>query len=221
MLRRQGLPFELMPNGQPTGHLRQFAESCRSVYNKALALNTQRYEKKEKLLGYAELCALLPGWKREHPFLSDVPAQQALEKPRTGVHQLLRKASRLSEVQEERESFRIPQGFALDSQNGRVEVPKMGWMRYRKSQEVLGEAKNLTLRESCRLGCQPVRVASPTGIQNAVARRSAGPGSAPKHQPQVSRVWAGSGGDPQVTSQVRLRPVRILGPCGFPRCREY
>jgi putative transposase len=36
----------------------------------------------------------------------------------------------------------------LDNQNGRVEVPKMGWMRYRKSQEVLGEAKNLTLRES-------------------------------------------------------------------------
>jgi len=25
----------------------------------------------------------------------------------------------------------------------------MGWMRYRKSQDVLGEAKNLTLRESC------------------------------------------------------------------------
>jgi putative transposase len=48
-----------------------------------------------------------------------------------------------------RESFRIPQGFALDNQNGRVQIPKMGWMRYRKSQEVLGEAKNLTLREWC------------------------------------------------------------------------
>jgi hypothetical protein len=43
--------------------------------------------------------------------------------------------------------------------------------------------------ESCHLGCQPVRVAPPTGIQNAVARRSACPGSTTKHQPQVSRVW--------------------------------
>src|SRR4029077_6279623 len=75
MLRRQGFQFELMPNGQETRQLRQFAGSCRFVYNKALAINTQRYEKKEKRLGYAELCALLPSWKREHPFLSEVPAQ--------------------------------------------------------------------------------------------------------------------------------------------------
>src|SRR5580704_18786140 len=74
MLRRQGFQFELMPNGQETRQLRQFAGSCR-FYNKALALNTQRHEKKEKRLGYAELCALLPGWKKEHPFLSDAPAQ--------------------------------------------------------------------------------------------------------------------------------------------------
>ena len=64
-----------MPNGQQTRHLRQFAGSCRFVYNKALAINKERYEKKEKRLGYAELCALLPGWKREHQFLSEIPAQ--------------------------------------------------------------------------------------------------------------------------------------------------
>ena len=64
-----------MPNGQETRQLRQFVGSCRLVYNKALAINTQRYEKKEKRLGYAELSVLLPSWKREHPFLSDAPAQ--------------------------------------------------------------------------------------------------------------------------------------------------
>jgi putative transposase len=61
--------------GQQTRHLRQFAGPCRFVYNKALTINTQRYERKEKRLGYGELWALLPGWKKEHPFLSDVPAQ--------------------------------------------------------------------------------------------------------------------------------------------------
>ena len=50
MLRRQGFQFELMPNGQETRRLRQFAGSCRFVYNSALAINTQRYEKKEKPL---------------------------------------------------------------------------------------------------------------------------------------------------------------------------
>jgi putative transposase len=44
--------------------------------------------------------------------------------------------------------------------------------------------------EPLNLGRQPVRVAPPTGIQDAVARRSACPCAAEKHQPQVSSVWA-------------------------------
>ena len=116
MLRRQGFQFELMPNGTQTCQLRQFAGSCRFVYNKALAINTQRYEKKEKRLGYTELCALLPSWKKEHPFLSDAPVQalqQSLKKSRTGVHQLLRKASRFSEVQEEGSAGEFPYSARL------------------------------------------------------------------------------------------------------------
>src|SRR5580658_2208661 len=75
MLRLQAFRFEGMPNGEQLRNLRQFAGSCRFVYNKALALNLERYEKKEQRLGYAKLCALLPNWKLEHPFLSEVPAQ--------------------------------------------------------------------------------------------------------------------------------------------------
>ena len=75
MLRMQGYKFELMPSGEQLRHLRRFAGSCRFVYNKALALNKQRYENKEKRLGYAGVCALLPNWKMEHAWLSDTPSQ--------------------------------------------------------------------------------------------------------------------------------------------------
>ena len=75
MLRRQAFKFGRMPNGQQTRNLPPFAGSCRFVYNKALALNIERFEKKDWRLGSAKLCALLPNWKREHEFLSDVPAQ--------------------------------------------------------------------------------------------------------------------------------------------------
>jgi putative transposase len=154
MLRWQAFQFELLPDGQQTRHLRQFAGSYRFVYNKALAINTQRYEKKEKRLGYASLCALLPSWKQEHQFLSEVPAQalqQALKNLERAHTNFFQKRADFPKLKKkgQRESFRIPQGFALDNPNGRVQVPKMGWMRYRKSQDVLGEAKNLTLRESC------------------------------------------------------------------------
>jgi len=145
--------FELQPNGEQLRNLRQFAGSCRFVYNKGLALNLERYEKKEQRLGYAGLCALLPNWKMEHEFLSEVPAQalqQALKNLERAYTNFFQKRADFPKFKKkgQRESFRVPQGFEVDNGNGRVKVPKMGWMRYRKSQEVLGEAKNITISES-------------------------------------------------------------------------
>ena len=154
MLRLQAFKFELQPNGEQLRNLRQFAGSCRFVYNKGLALNLERYEKKEQRLGYAGLCALLPNWKMEHQFLSEVPAQalqQALQNLERAYTNFFQKRADFPKFKKkgQRESFRVPQGFEVDNGNGRIKLPKMGWMRYRKSQEVLGEAKNVTIRESC------------------------------------------------------------------------
>ena len=153
MLRLQAFKFALQPNGEQLRNLRQFAGSCRFVYNKGLGLNLERHEKKEKRLGYAGLCALLPNWKMEHEFLSEVPAQalqQALKNLERAYTNFFQKRADFPKFKKkgQRESFRVPQGFEVDNGNGRVKVPKMGWMRYRKSREVLGETKNITLSES-------------------------------------------------------------------------
>ena len=153
-MRLQAFKFELRPNGQQLRNLRQFAGSCRLVYNKALALNIERYEKKEKRLGYAGLCALLPNWKMEHQFLSNVPAQalqQSLKNLERAYTNFFQKRADFPKFKKkgQRESFRIPQGFEIDNQNGRIKLPKLAWMRYRKSQDILGEASNVTVSESC------------------------------------------------------------------------
>lgn len=44
-----------------------------------------------------------------------------------------------------KDSFRIPQGFEVDSANGRVKLPKLGWIRYRKSRDMEGKPKNITV----------------------------------------------------------------------------
>lgn len=59
MQRLQAFKFELMPNGEQQRDMRRFAGSCRFVFNKALALQKERYEQGEKKLGYAGLCQLL------------------------------------------------------------------------------------------------------------------------------------------------------------------
>ncbi len=142
-----------MPNGEQPRRLRQFAGSCRFVYNKALALTVERYENREKRLGYAKLCAWLPNWKMEHEFLSEVPAQalqQALKNLERAYTNFFQKRGNFPKFKKkgQRESFRIPQGFEVDNQNGRIKLPKLGWMRYRKSQDILGEPSNVTVSES-------------------------------------------------------------------------
>ncbi|WP_335806670.1 transposase, partial [Gallibacterium anatis] len=48
-----------------------------------------------------------------------------------------------------KESFRFPQGCKLEQQNNRLYLPKIGWVRYRNSREVVGEVKNVTVSQKC------------------------------------------------------------------------
>ena len=84
MKRIQAYKFDLMPDGQQQNHLRRFAGSCRFVFNRALALQKERYEKREKKLGYAGLCKLLTERRnsQETAWLADAPVhplQQSLK----------------------------------------------------------------------------------------------------------------------------------------------
>ena len=46
------------------------------------------------------------------------------------------------------DSFRYPQGCKLDQGNGRIFLPKLGWLRYRHSRDTLGELRNVTVSQS-------------------------------------------------------------------------
>lgn len=49
------------------------------------------------------------------------------------------------------DSFRYPdpKQIKLDQTNSRLFLPKLGWLRYRKSREALGAVKNVTVSQSC------------------------------------------------------------------------
>jgi len=149
VLRVQGYKFEALPNGDQLRNLRRFAGSCRFVYNKALALNKQRYENREKRLGYAGVCALLPSWKTVHPWFSDAPSQalQSLKDLKRACTDFFEKRADFPDIHKKgrKDSFRIPQGFEVDNANGRISLPKIGWIRNRKSRDIEGQPKNVTV----------------------------------------------------------------------------
>ncbi|WP_143969930.1 RNA-guided endonuclease InsQ/TnpB family protein, partial [Tepidimonas fonticaldi] len=158
MQRLQAFRYELMPTGEQQRQMRRFAGSCRFVFNKALALQKERYEQGEKKLGYAGLCKLLTEWRNgpETPWLADAPVhplQQTLKDLERAYANFFAKRANVPRFKKkgQHDSFRYPdpKQIKLDQGNSRIFLPKLGWVRYRNSREVLGTVKNVTVSQSC------------------------------------------------------------------------
>ena len=158
MQRLQAFKYETMPTGEQQRQMRRFAGACRFVFNRALALQKERYEQGEKKLGYAGLCKLLTEWRNgpETPWLADAPVhplQQTLKALERAYANFFAKRADFPRFKKkgQRDSFRYPdpKQIKLDQGNSRIFLPKLGWVRYRNSREVLGTVKNVTVSQSC------------------------------------------------------------------------
>ncbi|TCG09459.1 cytosine methyltransferase [Paraburkholderia steynii] len=154
MQRLQAFKFELMPNGEQQRDMRRFAGSCRFVFNKALALQKANHEAGEKFIGYVAMARLLTGWRNgtETPWLKDSPVhplQHALKDMERAYKNFFAKRAAFPRFKKrgQRDSFRYPdpKQIKLEQGNSRIFLPKLGWLRYRNSRDVLGAVRNATV----------------------------------------------------------------------------
>ncbi|QBE63875.1 RNA-guided endonuclease InsQ/TnpB family protein [Pseudoduganella lutea] len=154
MQRLQAFKFELMPNGAQVRDMRSFGGACRFVYNKALALQKENHDAGHRFIGYVAMARRLTDWRNgpETPWLKEAPChplQHALKDldrayknffaKRAGFPRFKRKGNG--------DSFHYPdtKQIKLDEANLRIFLPKLGWLRYRKSRDVLGDVRNVTV----------------------------------------------------------------------------
>jgi putative transposase len=158
MQRMQSFKFALVPSGQQQRDMDCLGGACRFVFNRALALQQQRHEQGQKKLGYAELCRLLTGWRHsvETPWLSDAPIhplQQALKDLERAYVNFFAGRARAPRFKKKgrHDSLRYPdpKQIRLDQGNSRIFLPKLGWLRYRNSREVLSAVRNVTVSRRC------------------------------------------------------------------------
>jgi len=157
MQKLQAFKYELMPNGEQARNMRRFAGSCRFVYNKALALQKTNHESGGKYIGYVAMAAHLPVWKKEASlkWLKEAPSQalqHALKDLEKAFKNFFEKRADFPRFKKKGagDSFRYPDSkqFKLDQANGRIFLPKLGWIRYRNSRDVVGELRNVTVSQS-------------------------------------------------------------------------
>lgn len=154
MLRRQAYKFRIEPTGEQQRKLRQFAGACRFVFNQALALQQANREAGGKFIGYVAMARQLTAWRNstETVWLKEAPVhplQHALKDLDRAYQNFFEKRADFPRFKKRglRDSFRFPDSkqFKLDQGNSRIFLPKLGWLRYRNSRQVLGTLKNVTV----------------------------------------------------------------------------
>jgi putative transposase len=156
MKQLQAFEFELEYDWEEESSMRKFAGACRFVFNKALAIQVENYEAGNKYISYVSMAKQLTQWRNsvETPWLADAPChslQHALKDLDRAFKNFFAKRANFPCLKKkgQKSSFRYPDPtqIKLDQNNSRIFLPKLGWIHYRKSREVLGELRNVTIKK--------------------------------------------------------------------------
>ncbi len=150
---RKAYKVRLKTNNNIENKLVRYCGSSRFLWNKCLAMNLDRLEKRQSILWYNELAYWLTLWKRseEYSFLMECPSQvlqqklKDLERAFRDCFDKNQPMKRLPVFKKRGlgDGLRFPQGFKID--NRRLFLPKIGWVGFYKSCPIKGTVKNITI----------------------------------------------------------------------------
>ena len=150
---RKAYKIRLKTNRDNEAILARYCGSARFLWNKSLAMNLERLERKQAILWYTELAFWLTLWKRseEYCFLKECPSQVLQQKLRD-MERTFRdcfdrdqplKRLPVFKKKGRADGIRFPQGFKIEGR--RIFLPKIGWMGFHKSCDIEGKIKNVTV----------------------------------------------------------------------------
>lgn len=132
---------------------RRFCGSARFVWNKCLSLNISRLHNKQYIMFYNELDFFTKLWKKsdEYGFINECPSQiiqqklMDLNKAIKDGFDKTQPNKRLPKFKSkgDNDSIRFPQGFKV--KGNQIFLPKLGWISFRKTREIKGKMKNVTI----------------------------------------------------------------------------
>lgn len=156
MLIRKTIRYRLEPNAIQRQLFARYAGCCRYVFNQGLADRKAAYENDGKALSYADQCRVLTAMKKadETAWLSEVHSQilqQALKDLQVAYRHFFRRLNNGEapgfprfKKKGQKDSFRYPQDVKV--KEGRVYLPKIGWVKYRNSRPIDGKILQTTIK---------------------------------------------------------------------------
>ncbi|HEY2810307.1 MAG TPA: transposase [Rhabdochlamydiaceae bacterium] len=152
---KKGFKFRLDSTDGERQLFAQFAGASRFLYNRGLDQRKTAYEKQAKSITYFEQNNELIFLKRQEAtlWLKEIHSQvlqQALKNLDSAFKNFFHNVKTgkkpgfpCFKCKGVRDSFRYPQGVKVKEKN--VYLPKIGWVRFRKSRDIVGEIKQTTI----------------------------------------------------------------------------
>jgi putative transposase len=146
--------FRMEPTTREADELLRMAGTARFVWNWALARCQTFYKENKKGISQSQLSNELTALKSEQPWLYDFDSQ-SLQQVLKNLQQAYQNHfnpnmragfPKFKTKKNARQSFRIPQRVLL--KDGQVYVPKLGWVKVRQSQDIVGETKSATFKRT-------------------------------------------------------------------------
>jgi putative transposase len=180
MERQQAFKYEVIPSDDQRHRMACYAGCKRVVYNKALALQQANHEAGNTFIHYESMTKNIVAWRAEEAtsWLSEAPfhtLQQGLKDLDKAFKNFFAKRADFPRFKKkgQHDSFRYPdpKQIKLDQTNSRIFLPKLGWVRYRNSREVLGDVRNVTVSQ--RNGKWFVSIQTAREVEQPVAQGEA------------------------------------------------
>ncbi|MDQ6419586.1 IS200/IS605 family element RNA-guided endonuclease TnpB [Paenibacillus sp. LHD-117] len=153
MLHHKAFKFRIYPNHEQIVQLRKTLGCSRFVFNHLLEKWNQVYQETGKGLSYNTCASQLPAMKRKWPWLKEVDSialQSAVRNLADGFQRFFKRQndppcfkSRKHPVQSY--TTRYTNGN-ITLKGDRLQLPKLGWVRYATSREVEGRILSATVR---------------------------------------------------------------------------
>lgn len=155
MLLKKGFKYRLDPTKGQRQLFAQYAGASRFLYNRGLVQRKALYEESGKSIKYFEQNHELTSLKRQEPtfWLKEIHSQvlqQALKNLDTAFQNFFNNVKKgrkpgfpRFKCKGVRDSFRYPQGVKIEGES--VYLPKIGWVKFRKSRDIGGEIKQTTI----------------------------------------------------------------------------
>jgi len=153
MLQHKTFKYRIYPSKEQIVLLRKTIGCCRFVFNHFLGQWNQAYETTGKGLSYNTCATELPAMKRERPWLKEVDSialQSSVRHLADAFDRFFKKqndAPRFKSRKYPVQSYTTRYTHGNIAVNGdRLQLPKLGWVRFAKSRELAGRILSATIR---------------------------------------------------------------------------